>query len=187
MTGQDRAALIAAAVPRPVAAARWADLGAGEGAFTFALAERIGPESSIVAVDRDRRALGALERHARGRPREAEVETLPADFTRPLPLADLDGVLMANALHYVAATRQAPLLAALARALVPGGRLVVVEYDLLSGNPWVPHPVPAIRFPALATSAGLERAQVVTEAPSRNWGRVYCGRAFRPGAGRGRL
>lgn len=39
------------------AGTRWADLGAGEGAFTIALAELLGPSAHITAVDRDGRAL----------------------------------------------------------------------------------------------------------------------------------
>ena len=40
---------------------RWADLGAGEGAFTLALADLLGPGAHITAVDRD---AGALKRLA---------------------------------------------------------------------------------------------------------------------------
>lgn len=181
MTPEERFALIAAAVPAPAGAARWADLGAGEGAFTFALAERLGPGAHVTAVDRDRRSLRRLEREARSPLRGARVDTLLADFRQPLPLARLDGVLLANALHYVAAREQPALLRALGGALVPGGRLVLVEYDLGSGNPWVPHPVPAARFPALARAGGLEGAVVVAEAASRYWGRAYCGVALRGG------
>jgi tRNA A58 N-methylase Trm61 len=35
----------------------WADLGSGEGAFTLALADLLGPTGSITSVDRDRRAM----------------------------------------------------------------------------------------------------------------------------------
>src|SRR2546426_9988916 len=71
---------------------RWADLGAGEGAFTRALADVLGPEAHVVAVDKD---AGALRATGSG------FETRVADFTKPLDLRDLDGVLMANSLHFV--------------------------------------------------------------------------------------
>src|SRR2546430_1817745 len=71
---------------------RWADLGSGEGAFTLALADVLGPEAHIVAVDKDSHALRAIA---------GRFETRVADFTRPLDLKDLDGVLMAYSLHYV--------------------------------------------------------------------------------------
>ena len=45
---------------------RWLELGAGEGAFTLALAELLGPGGEIVAVDRDGTALAPL-REAMGR------------------------------------------------------------------------------------------------------------------------
>ena len=39
---------------------RWLELGAGEGAFTLALADLLGAEAWITAIDRDRRALDRL-------------------------------------------------------------------------------------------------------------------------------
>src|SRR5207249_247432 len=77
----------------------WADLGAGAGAFTLALAELVGPGGEVIAVDRDGGALRELERAVR---RDgATVRTLSADFTKPLDLETLDGVVMANSLHFV--------------------------------------------------------------------------------------
>lgn len=185
MTPAERLGLIAAAVPAPERPARWADLGAGDGAFTLALVERLGTGSHVLAVDRDGRALARLRRARRRPARGASVDTLTADLTGDLRLDGLDGVLMANALHYVPRRRQARLLARLAAALAPGGRIVLVEYDLERGNPWVPHPLPAGEFPALALEAGLERAAIVADAPSRYWGRAYCAVAFRGAAGGG--
>jgi ubiquinone/menaquinone biosynthesis C-methylase UbiE len=107
----------------------WADLGAGEGAFTLALLDLVGPEAHVVAVDRDARALRALDGRA---------ETLVGDFTRPLGLHHLDGVVMANSLHFV--REKAPVLESVRRMLKPGGRLIIVEYGADRGNPWVPYP-----------------------------------------------
>ena len=77
----------------------WADLGAGTGAFTLALAELVGPSGEVIAIDRDRGALRELERAIR--PGGATVRTLGADFTKPVALDSLDGVVMANSLHFV--------------------------------------------------------------------------------------
>jgi precorrin-6B methylase 2 len=77
----------------------WADLGAGTGAFTLALAELVGPGGEVIAVDRDRGALRELE-HA-VRPGGATVRTLRADFTQELDLEPLDGIVMANSLQLV--------------------------------------------------------------------------------------
>ena len=58
---------------------RWADLGSGEGAFTSALAELLGPGAHITAVDRD---AGALRSLVRMRFPGVEISTKVADFTR---------------------------------------------------------------------------------------------------------
>jgi trans-aconitate methyltransferase len=79
-------------------ATTWVDLGCGEGTFTLALAERLAAESTIHAIDRDQRALTKIPTHHR----RVRILTHRGDFTaQPWPFADLDGVLMANSLHYV--------------------------------------------------------------------------------------
>src|SRR5688572_3323616 len=78
----------------------WADLGSGTGAFTLALADLIGPTGAIHSVDRDGSALREQERAMRARFPQTAVHSLNADFTRPLDLPPLDGIVMANALHF---------------------------------------------------------------------------------------
>ena len=99
----------------------WADIGAGEGAFTLALADLLGPGGRIVAVDRDPGARANEARSGRGS-RRSTIETLVADLTGPLGLPTLDGLVAANSLHFVARDRQVAVIAALAEHLVPGGR-----------------------------------------------------------------
>src|SRR5262249_61806363 len=76
-----------------------------------------------------------------------------ADFSRALALPRLDGVLLASALLFI---RDSPAVVALAAGYVrPGGRLLVVEYDLRAPLPWTPFPVSFARFQDLAAGAGL--------------------------------
>ena len=141
---------------------RWADLGAGEGAFTLALAELVGPEAHIVAVDKDRRALRALD---------GRFETVVADFTRPLDLRDLDGVVMANSLHYV--RDKQPVLESVRAMLRPGGRLIIVEYGTDRGNTWVPYPFTFAQWEKLAERAGFATSRLLSTVPSRWLGTMY--------------
>jgi ubiquinone/menaquinone biosynthesis C-methylase UbiE len=150
---------------------RWADLGAGEGAFTFALAELLGPGSHITAVDRDARALRGMGEEMARRFPGVELETRTADFTRPLSLAGLDGVVMANSLHFV--RDKLPVLRSVAGMLRPGGRLLVVEYGTDQGNPWVPHPFSYASWERLAAQAGFVSTQLLHTVPSRHLGSMY--------------
>jgi ubiquinone/menaquinone biosynthesis C-methylase UbiE len=157
---------------------QWADLGAGEGAFTLALAELLGPGAHITAVDRDGGALSRLSEEMGRRYPATELDVLIADFTRPLALAGLDGVVMANSLHFLRDKRD--VLAALRAMLRPGGRLIVVEYGADRGNPWVPHPFSYPRWETMAADAGFERTRLLGTVPSRYLGSMYSAVTFVP-------
>lgn len=85
------------------------------------------------------------------------IATLVYDVTADdLPLSDLDGVLIANALHYV--PDQAGWLTGLVRRL-RRRRLLLVEYDSGRANRWVPYPVPLARAETLVAAAGFDRVE----------------------------
>ena len=153
----------------------WADLGAGTGAFTLALAELVGPSGEIVAIDRDRGALRELERAIR--PGGATVRTLGADFTKPVALDSLDGVVMANSLHFV--RDKSPVLALVHTMLKPSGRLLLVEYDTDNGNPYVPHPLSFEMWRALADASGFTGTRKLASVPSRFLGRIFSAESLR--------
>ena len=67
-----------------VSGGTWADFGSGRGAFTLALAERLGPGGEIYSVDKDRGTLRTQERAMHSRFPRTTVHYLTADFTRPL-------------------------------------------------------------------------------------------------------
>jgi ubiquinone/menaquinone biosynthesis C-methylase UbiE len=172
----DLVGLLAPGVPGP--GGRWADLGAGEGAFTLALAELLGPGAHITAVDRDRNALSALVSEMGRRFPGTTIEVLAADFTKPLTLQDLDGVVMANSLHFV--RHKKPVLGAVRSMLRPDGRLIVVEYSTDRGNPWVPHPFSFETWTRLAAEAGLVGTAPLSTVPSRYFGSMYSAVTRRP-------
>ncbi|HEV8536682.1 MAG TPA: class I SAM-dependent methyltransferase [Candidatus Limnocylindria bacterium] len=170
MEHADHVRLLASGVPQGEGGA-WADLGAGAGAFTLALADLIGPHGLIHAVDRDRGALTELHAAAVSAIPTAEIRTTVGDFTRRLDLADLDGVVMANSLHFI--EDKLPVLALVREYLRPGGRLLLVEYDSDRGNPWVPHPITFETWRQTATAAGFVETRKLATVPSRFLGRIY--------------
>lgn len=163
--------------------ATWADLGAGRGTFTRALASILGRGSRVLAVDRDRRAVRALQRLAGGPPGEAQVVAIRGDFHRldQLPQfsgIELDGVLFANALHF--ASDVTSILLQAARHLRSEGRLVVIEYDGASPSRWVPHPLPEDRLQKVAPRAGFTEPRVVARRQAAYRGAMYCAVCTRP-------
>jgi ubiquinone/menaquinone biosynthesis C-methylase UbiE len=108
-----------------------------------------------------------------------------ADFTGPfdlpgLPAPQFDGILLANALHFVADGEV--VLRRLAKWVRPGGRVVVIEYDQRAASRWVPYPIPPARLAELAVSAGLAAPTVTGTRPSTFGGTLYVAVAV---AGRG--
>jgi SAM-dependent methyltransferase len=170
MNHADHVALIRAAV-EPLPDGLWADFGSGTGAFTLALADLLGPGGRIVSVDRDGGALREQSRVMADRFPAVEVRTLVADFTTDLDIAPLDGLVIANALHFhadrEAATRH------IVAMLRPGAPFVLVEYDADRGNPWVPYPLSFRTWQATAVRCGLSEPRLLGRVPSRFLGSIY--------------
>jgi SAM-dependent methyltransferase len=175
---RDHVGLLRPAVSTP--GGTWADIGAGHGAFTLALADLLGPGATIVAVDRDAEALRDTARSVAVRFPGVTLTTLVADLTGDLTLPALDGLVAANSLHFVAPDRQAAVITQLAAHLRPGAPFVVIEYDADRGNPWVPHPFSAAAWPELAARAGLVGPREVARVPSRFLGAIHASVAFVP-------
>ena len=183
MQHEDHVNLLRDGVPGP--GGTWADLGSGGGAFTLALADLIGPTGTIYSVDKDRGALREQERALRARFPSVAVTYLAADFTRPMPpvgdpidLPPLDGVVMANSLHFV--RDKAPVLALVRGYLKPGGRLLLVEYNADRGNPWVPFPLSYPTWERVAAQAGFAATRLLARVPSRFLGEIYSALSLNP-------
>lgn len=158
--------------------AAWADFGSGDGAFTLALRALLGPHANLYSVDADaarlRRQRKAFQSDANlaGRAAIERTHFIEADFTQPLDLPPLDGLLLANSLHFVDA--QAALLQRLRRYLKPSGKLLIVEYDMTRASMWVPYPVPYDRLATLvSTTPGYHDLELLATTPARYGGRMY--------------
>ncbi len=181
MNHQDHIDLLRGAIAEK--GGRWADLGSGEGAFTLALRDLLGPEAEIISVDKDKTALEEQKRNFQSQFPNSNIQYSHADFTQPLNLlvsqslissrsvSPLDGIVIANALHFVRDKER--VLRNLRGYLKPGGRFVLVEYNIDSGNTWVPHPISFETFRTLAPRAGLGEPRLLATKPSRFLRQIY--------------
>jgi SAM-dependent methyltransferase len=158
----------------------WADFGSGGGAFTLALADLLGPGSVIYSVDRDRRALERQARALRAANPQVEVHYLHADYTRPLALPPLDGVVMANSLHFQRDRDKPAVLQLVADYLKYGGRLIIVEYDTDRGSFWVPHPFSASTWVRLAAASGFVDTRKLASYRGRHLNGIYSALSVKP-------
>ncbi len=139
----------------------WADLGCGSGLFTRALASVLPPDSIIYAVDKSLSSLKIPES-----PKRIRIKTLEADFiSDSFKLAGLDGILMANSLHYVKDKKL--FLGKVKTWFHDNPVFLIIEYDTDIPNPWVPYP---LSFPVLKTlfnTLGYIRINKIQEVKSR--------------------
>jgi ubiquinone/menaquinone biosynthesis C-methylase UbiE len=151
----------------------WADLGSGSGAFTLALADLLGPSGEIYSLDLDANALATQTQAIRERFPTNRVHYRTCDFTGSLELPPLDGVVMANSLHYVPDDRKQVVVSRIRTYLKPEGRLVLVEYNVDRGNPWVPYPLSYGKWASLAGRCGFKVTRLLATCPSSWLQEIY--------------
>jgi ubiquinone/menaquinone biosynthesis C-methylase UbiE len=159
----------------------WVDFGSGAGAFTLALAEILGSSGEIYSIDKDSHALIKQQRALESRFINDDLPTLHylhSDFTKPIDLPTIDGAVIANALHF----HQDALAVAkhLRNFLHPGGRIIIVEYNIKRSNPWVPHPVPFKSWQKIAVLAGFKHTQLLATRESRTFREIYSALSINP-------
>jgi len=111
---------------------RVADIGCGFGYFTFRLAERVGAEGKVYAVDIDPKAIEkVLER--KKRERLDQVEPILGESRDPHLPGGLDAALIVDSYHEFRDYDR--MMQAVLHALKPGGRLVIIDGEGPSGRP----------------------------------------------------
>ncbi len=143
----------------------WCDLGCGSGTFTMALAQLLAPGSTIHAFDWDSSALDLVPDYYEG----VDIRKTLADFaSSSLRLDPVDGILMANALHFI--QDQQKLLRRLQSVTK---RFLIVEYELSRPNRWGPYPVGFEKLRQLVTPAGVLRVEKLATRSSLFGGTIY--------------
>jgi ubiquinone/menaquinone biosynthesis C-methylase UbiE len=112
----------------------WADLGCGSGLFTQALASKLHTGSVIYAVDKNISPFKISVKNS------VIINPMESDFVNStLDLKNLDGILMANSLHFVRDKKTFLNKSKLYFKDMPV--YLIVEYDTDKANPWIPYPI----------------------------------------------
>jgi ubiquinone/menaquinone biosynthesis C-methylase UbiE len=113
-----------------------ADVGAGSGWFTVRLARRVGPNGIVYSQDVQLEMINAISRRVQ---REGLTNVRPVqgkgndpNFPRAA-MGKIDAILLVGVFHEV--ENRVTMLANLAAALKPGGRIGVIEFKLSGGGP----------------------------------------------------
>lgn len=145
-----------------------ADVGAGKGELTFALAREVGPNGRVFSTEID---AGRLERLRAARLDNVTVIEAGADDTG-LPPNCCDAIVLRRVYHHL--TEPARINASLLRALRPGGVLAVIDF---------PPPffwrrgelgVPSQSVLAEVTASGFEPLRLMEDWPGRGPLGSYC-------------
>lgn len=110
-----------------------ADVGAGDGYFTFHLAKRVGPTGKVYAEDILDGELAKIRSVAAQR-HLGQIETIRGTPSDPrLPVGALDAILIMNAFHEM--EKFDDMLQAIFHSLKPGGLLAIIEAEDKMGEP----------------------------------------------------
>lgn len=105
-----------------------ADLGAGSGYYTMKLADLVGDEGKVLALDIQPEMLALIAKRVKAA-RAKNIELIQTTEVDPkLPAAAVDLILMVDVYHEL--SKPYEMTDAMVKALKPGGRLVFVEYRL---------------------------------------------------------
>lgn len=106
--------------------ARVGDLGAGGGYFTFLIAEAVGPEGKVYAIDVDEGMLEYVRKKA-AEDGHANVETVLASAGDPKLPEAVDLLFTCNTYHHL--EDRPAYFEAVRRSLRPGGRVAILDYS----------------------------------------------------------
>jgi len=152
-------ALIKPAFSHKIQSSIWADLGSGSGTFTKALSFLLGYGSKIYAVDKE------SQRIKPSTGGDAEIEFVNLNFVDDtLPFRNLDGILMANSLHFV--KDKSAFIERIKKHLKADGQMIVVEYERNEPTAWVPYPIGLNNLVQTFSACGFSRIEKVGEKDS---------------------
>ena len=156
-----------------------ADIGAGDGKYSFAAAQQVGAAGKVYATEIDAKKLEELRAEVAKRKLQnvVVVDSKVADTN--LPTGCCDAIFLRRVYHHL--TKPAEFDVNLVRSLKPGGRLAIIDFppraglDPVEGVPGNRggHGIPQKIVIEELTAAGLQMEKVVNDWPDDDYCVVF--------------
>jgi len=152
-----------------------ADIGAGDGKYTFAAVERVGTAGKVYATEIDTKKLGELKSEVAKRKLANVIVVESKEADTNLPTACCDAIFLRHVYHHL--TKPVEFDANLVRSLKPGGRLAIIDFAPRAGLEPVEgvpsnrggHGIPQKMVIEELGAAGLQVEKIVNDWPEDSY------------------
>lgn len=152
-----------------------ADIGAGDGSYSFAAAKHVGESGKVIATEIDSKKIAEIRAEIKKRNIRNVVVEESEEADTALPSACCDAIFLRRVYHHL--TKPAEFDINLVRSLKPGGRLAIIDFPARGGlDPveGVPanrggHGIPQSVVIEELTAAGLQVEKIVNDWPSNDY------------------
>jgi len=160
-----------------------ADVGAGDGTYSFEAAEKVGPSGRVYATEIDREKLKNLRAEATKRKRENIVIVEGTTDDTKLPSSCCDTIFLRHVYHHL--TQPQEFDRNLARSLKPGAYLAVIDFPPSPNLPPVEgvpknrggHGIPENVVEDELTAAGLQVHKVIDDWSAQDYCVIFVKRS----------
>jgi ubiquinone/menaquinone biosynthesis C-methylase UbiE len=152
-----------------------ADIGAGDGKYTFAAVERVGAAGKVYATEIDAKKIGELRDEVAKRKLANVIVVESKEAETNLPAACCDAIFLRHVYHHL--TKPMEFDESLARSLKSGGRLAIIDFAPRAGLEPVEgvpsnrggHGIPQKIAIEELTAAGLQVEKIVNDWPDDSY------------------
>jgi ubiquinone/menaquinone biosynthesis C-methylase UbiE len=152
-----------------------ADIGAGDGEYTFAAVERVGASGKVFATEIDAKKLAGLRGQAAKRKLGNVIVVESKETDTSLPTGCCDAIFLRRVYHHL--TKPVEFNVNLVRSLKPGGRLAIIDFapraglDPVEGVPSNRggHGIPQKIVIEELSAAGLQTEKIVNDWPENSY------------------
>ncbi len=152
-----------------------ADIGAGDGKYTFAAVEWVGASGKVFATEIDTKKLAELREEVAKRKLGNVIVEESKEAETNLPAGCCDAIFLRRVYHHL--TKPAEFDASLVRSLKPGGRLAIIDFAPRAGLEPVEgvpsnrggHGIPQKIAIEELSAAGLQVEKIVNDWPEDSY------------------